>query len=264
MATNCFKLLNGSNESLYWVGFILADGNVNQDKRNNRSIKLSISLSESDLDHLKKYQNFIDSGTVHHYKNTAWIATFDGSKELMDLYDIRFRKTYNPSDFNKYENLSRTQLLSLFCGLVDGDGSITYKHNKQCVFIRVGAHNLWESFYRSLLNKLEIPFTYIPHGKFEYFSLSIQNKPFICNLYNEIKVLNLPLLERKWKKVETIPMDLSSKKKIRQFDSDGNFIKEYESVKQAGEELGIGNTGISKCLKGHLKKSGGYIWKYVI
>ena len=54
-------------------------------------------------------------------------------------------------------------------------------------------------------------------------------------------------------------MDLTAKKKIHQYNLDGSFIKEFESVKQAGEELGIDNTGISKCLKGHLKKSGGYI-----
>ena len=40
------------------------------------------------------------------------------------------------------------------------------------------------------------------------------------------------------------------------------FIKEYPSAKQAGKELGIGNTGITSCCTGHRKSCGGYIWKY--
>ena len=108
---------------------------------------------------------------------------------------------------------------------------------------------------------MEIPYTIMLQKK-TAISISIQNKNFIYNLNKKLKSLNLPILERKWGRVETIPMDLTAKKKIHQFDLNGSFIKEYESVKQAGEELGIDNTGISKCLKGHLKKSGGYIWKY--
>lgn len=265
--TNCFNLLNESNEAFYWTGFILADGCVSEDKHKNKKsssqvMRLSIVLNELDVEHLKKYQKFIDSGTVHRRSNTVIINTYDGTKEFMNKFDIKIRKTYNACDFKFFEKYSREQLLSLFCGLLDGDGSITYKHGKNCVFIRVGAHTAWEQFYRTLLNKLEIPFTYVPNRKFNYFNLSIQNKPLIYSLYKEIKMLNLPLLERKWRRIETIPMNLTAKKKIHQYDLDGNFIKEFESVKQAGEELGINNTGISKCLKGHLKKSGGYVWKY--
>lgn len=265
--TNCFNLMNGSNEAFYWVGFILADGCVSEDRPKNKKslsqvMRLSITLNIIDLEHLIKYRNFINSGVVRIYNDKAAINTYDGTKELMTNFNINLRKTYNPSDFSYYENYSREQLLSLFCGLLDGDGSVTYKHGKKSVFLRVGAHNVWETFYRKLLAKLEIPFTFIPHSKFDYFSLSIQNKPFIAKLYEEIKTLNIPILGRKWDKITTIPMDLTAKKKIHQFDLNGSFIKEYESVKQAGEELGIDNTGISKCLKGHLKKSGGYIWKY--
>lgn len=51
-------------------------------------------------------------------------------------------------------------------------------------------------------------------------------------------------------------------KPILQYDKDGKFIKEYPSAKQAGKELGIGNTGITSCCTGHRKSCRGYIWKY--
>ena len=51
-------------------------------------------------------------------------------------------------------------------------------------------------------------------------------------------------------------------KPVLQYDKDGKFIKEYPSAKQAGIELGIGNTHITSCCTGHRKSCGGYIWKY--
>lgn len=51
---------------------------------------------------------------------------------------------------------------------------------------------------------------------------------------------------------------------IIQCDLYGNEIKEYVSVKSAGEILGIDRTSISKALKGHIKTAGGFIWKYKI
>lgn len=51
-------------------------------------------------------------------------------------------------------------------------------------------------------------------------------------------------------------------KPVLQYDKDGKFIKEYPSAKQAGIELGIGNTHITSCCTGHRNSSGGYIWKY--
>ena len=40
------------------------------------------------------------------------------------------------------------------------------------------------------------------------------------------------------------------------------IIKIYNSIIEASKELKINRTGISKCCRGRLKTSGGYIWKY--
>ena len=52
------------------------------------------------------------------------------------------------------------------------------------------------------------------------------------------------------------------KKAIFQYDLDGNFIAEYESINEAARQLGIRNDGISACLRKKQNSSGGYIWKY--
>lgn len=51
-------------------------------------------------------------------------------------------------------------------------------------------------------------------------------------------------------------------KKIIQLDNDGNIIKEYKSIKEAGRQLKISHQAISDCLRGIQKHSAGYKWKY--
>ena len=51
-------------------------------------------------------------------------------------------------------------------------------------------------------------------------------------------------------------------KKIIQYDTDGNFIKVWDYVKQITNELGIDNSSVIKVCRGKLKSAGGYRWKY--
>jgi hypothetical protein len=50
---------------------------------------------------------------------------------------------------------------------------------------------------------------------------------------------------------------------INQYDLEGNFIKEWPSIRQAGLEIkGTNGETIRKCLKGLQKTAYGFIWKY--
>lgn len=51
-------------------------------------------------------------------------------------------------------------------------------------------------------------------------------------------------------------------KPISQFDSLGNFIKEWNSAKEIELQLNIDNSSISKCCKGKRPFAGGFRWKY--
>jgi group I intron endonuclease len=62
----------------------------------------------------------------------------------------------------------------------------------------------------------------------------------------------------------SMPKGKDSKKAvaIHQFDKDGNFIKEFGSIIDAATEIECQHSGICLCLKGRIKSSGGYVWKY--
>jgi hypothetical protein len=49
---------------------------------------------------------------------------------------------------------------------------------------------------------------------------------------------------------------------IKQYNIDGKFIKDWDSIIRASLSLNISAGCISKCCKNKLKTSGGFIWKY--
>ena len=57
-------------------------------------------------------------------------------------------------------------------------------------------------------------------------------------------------------------ISISKFKPIIQYDKNMNFIKNWNSAKNAAEVLKINPQNISNCCKNKLKTAGGYIWKY--
>lgn len=51
-------------------------------------------------------------------------------------------------------------------------------------------------------------------------------------------------------------------KKVIQYDMNGNFIREWDSIKEASYTLGIRPTGISSCCTKRYSQSGGFVWRY--
>ena len=51
-------------------------------------------------------------------------------------------------------------------------------------------------------------------------------------------------------------------KKINQYDLNNNFIKQWNSIKEANEITNICRASISSCLRKITKQAGGYIWRY--
>lgn len=73
-----------------------------------------------------------------------------------------------------------------------------------------------------------------------------------CNQsQNEIHAYKLGLIKNR------------NKIKVRQYDLDDNFIKEFESMKEASKETGVSISNISQCINNKKKQgySCGYIWK---
>lgn len=54
---------------------------------------------------------------------------------------------------------------------------------------------------------------------------------------------------------------IKQRKNILQYNN--NFSKEWDGIKQASRATGINASNISKCCRGKLKSTGGYMWKYL-
>jgi len=52
-------------------------------------------------------------------------------------------------------------------------------------------------------------------------------------------------------------------KPVAQYHIDGSLIAEFHSGRDAERKTGFRSANISKCCKGLIKQSGGYIWKYI-
>lgn len=51
-------------------------------------------------------------------------------------------------------------------------------------------------------------------------------------------------------------------KPVNQYNKDGTYIREWSSIKEAGEATKTHRTDITQCCKGKYKSAGGFIWKY--
>jgi group I intron endonuclease len=51
-------------------------------------------------------------------------------------------------------------------------------------------------------------------------------------------------------------------KRVDEYSLDGAFLQTFECIKEAAESIGRSKTGISNCIHGRAKTSGGFIWKF--
>jgi hypothetical protein len=51
-------------------------------------------------------------------------------------------------------------------------------------------------------------------------------------------------------------------KAVIQLDCDGHQVAEYVSVREASRAMNVSSSLICRCLKGKLKKTAGFIWRY--
>ena len=58
-----------TEEKAYWLGFIYADGNIMTVTKKIQTYTLNITLKNSDIEHLHKFNTFM-SGTVNIRQNT--------------------------------------------------------------------------------------------------------------------------------------------------------------------------------------------------
>jgi len=212
---NLSPLLLESENSYYWVGFIVADGYIVGDTY------LGITVGNKDMLHLMQFTTFVGSSWrgirtlktgLHEFKVGHQYCV----RELRKKFDLKPNKTYNPMDIKYLENMKDELFLSFVIGLIDGDGSICKQTGRNDCVISIGLHHSWYEFLcyvedrvhnifnidmvrSSRLTKVSKRST--DFGETTIASLRFSNSKTVDNLYQFQESFELPVLNRKWGKI---------------------------------------------------------------
>lgn len=199
---NIEKLLNKSNESMYWLGFLLADGSI----VNNR---LRLCLSNKDEAHIMSFIKYTNAAnTINRLKTKAISIAYQNKKEIPKLakYGIVPNKTYEPVSRKKFERLNSRQFLCLLIGFIDGDGCIRKQTGRKDCLITIKCHKNWLDilcYFSERISKLsgDILATPIINNN-GYARLNITRINTVNYLKKKAIELKLPILDRKWSHID--------------------------------------------------------------
>lgn len=208
------KLLQETPEAYYWIGFILADGYITKDRQ------ISIELSAKDENHLIKYKNFIQKKDHIKFKKMTngklrdmVVVTTSNSQIIpiiINKFDIDIHKTkYPPSNLNNIKNLDL--MFSLIIGYIDGDGTIS-----KSPYIAVDVHFPWINVHDLFYDSLKKIFPQCEHSprpiinSKKLATLSVGRIPLLQAIKRKALELNLPIMKRKWDRID---LDRKTKKR---------------------------------------------------
>lgn len=118
-----------------------------------------------------------------------------------------------------------------------------YKNGKCKIF---NIHNLVANAFIENPNN----YKYVNHKDENKTNNRVENLEFCSFYYNLMYGTRVQRIAKK------------NNKPILQFDLEGNFIKEYESITQASKELNNSLNNISQCCLGRSRTSKGYIFRF--
>ena len=197
-------------ESLYWWGFIMADGHM--------TIRsgLTIQLDVLDKDHLQKLATKLNASLkIYHHgysdpnrKETDLATLHAGDKTLMEKWFSKFKmentaKTYFPPDLSIF--MTRKNLIYFLIGFIDGDGSIEIKDKKEkgiSKTIKIVGYKTWKPIWEAIAKKC-----------LDFYDIKInihdhKENYVVCTIYSNDSHLSLlsylqkvPYLSRKWNKL---------------------------------------------------------------
>lgn len=135
-----FKQID-SPDKAYWLGFLYADGSIQERKGGGRLLELS--LAEADAHHLEKFLNSIGANNpikhrISKYKDKEYpscrvfIYNTEFCNDLINL-GCTIRKTYT-IQFPTNDIVPKEYMRDFIRGLFDGDGCIAYGNNGTTLF----------------------------------------------------------------------------------------------------------------------------------
>lgn len=179
-----------THEKAYWLGFMCADGNVNESK-----FGLELQINLEDLNHLIKFKNFLKSTNEIHYKkikNKYFSCRIAANNKI--LYDDLISLGCVPNKslvlkFPGYDKVPKEFIYSFILGYFDGDGCLSYRKLPKSDIIKpgitiagtkeflLGIVNEFDSLDYHIYQSRNIYILQIKTKSIEYFLNTIYNCP---------------------------------------------------------------------------------------
>jgi len=208
-----------NEENSYWAGFLGADGCLAYQGGN---CQITLTIGTIDKNHLEKYRKALGyTGPIQIHKskpNNLVKVRINSNKywidHLKDNFSLAPQKTYRLAPPNLDEHLS----LCYLAGYTDGDGCILY--NKEGGSVRIKwvsssieilkwIKNIIDSQYSSLVPERKVANILSINNYYVYMISSARSAQFI----DDISKINLPTLDRKWRKPEVLAYVARQKEK---------------------------------------------------
>lgn len=190
---NVFDEIN--EESAYWIGFILSDGNVYKGDRNSNSI--NFGLKESDWEHLEKLKKFLGC-TKPLYRNNKSVFIAFYSKKIQDKL-AEFGIVPCKSKIAKVPELLKNNK-HFWRGVIDGDGWVTFNKSGYPTMGLCGTLDIVNSFIK-LIGKMVDAKQRDINKNFAQIAYHTTSAQIICKyLYNNSKIY----LNRKYENYKKI------------------------------------------------------------
>lgn len=195
-------LMSDSLIDFYWIGFLLADGYINHQKR-----CLRLCLQNRDKHHLEKLHNYLNlKGKISSsiVKNREYNYFSMSSRLILDFvtkFNFKQQKTYNPPDTLYYDKFTNDQIMSLFIGIIDADGNIQNQYKRKDTAISIQTHKSWKVFFEYIQSRLNLTgnIHILKSGYLKWVIGCIKTQQNIKQFSLDN---NLPILERKWSKID--------------------------------------------------------------
>lgn len=198
---NIGRLLDGSLESYYWLGFIAADGSFYP----NRT-RITMQLGLSDQEHLKKACEFLGKKYTTKYSfNFMDKNIVPKIAQVIGIPDDVVKTECIPI-LSKFDEMFDEAFISFFVGFVDGDGCIKLQTNRASALIAIKLYHTWENFLNYCYQRLGTIYGFIPGraslNKSGYARVHIGNFKLLKDLKRFVVDNQLPVLGRKWEVID--------------------------------------------------------------
>ena len=157
---------------------------------------------------------------------------------------VGYEGLYQVSSLGRIKSLLRYKRILKPQKNIHGYLKVSLYKNGKCKIFNI--HNLVANAFIENPNN----YKYVNHKDENKTNNRVENLEFCSFYYNLMYGTRVQRIAKK------------NNKPILQFDLEGNFIKEYESITQASKELNNSLNNISQCCLGRSRTSKGYIFRF--